>query len=336
MPCLSRRAVLALPLASPALVPALAPALVQAQGSAWRPTQQVRIICPAAAGGTADMMARLLGQHLTQAWGQTAVVDNRSGAGGIIGTQEFLRQPADGHTILSGNIGPQAIAYSLYRNMPYTPARFAPVAGSVRGPNVLVVHPSVPAQTVLEFVAHLKANPGRLAYGSPGIGQSGHLTSVWFSQLTGTEAIHIPFRGAGPAAIELVAGNIQFMWDNLSSGIEQIRGGRVRAIAVSSAERNPQLPDVPTARETMPELAQFEVNTWFGKFYPAGTPAHIVQALNEEMRILAESPSFRQRVEQIGSVSLWGTPEQFSNFVTGEIAKWRGVIQREGLQMDVS
>jgi tripartite-type tricarboxylate transporter receptor subunit TctC len=328
MTSLTRRAALALPLA--------VPALVSARAEGWRPTQQVRIICPAAAGGTADMMARLLAQHLTAAWGQTAVVDNRSGAGGIIGTQEFLRQAPDGHTILSGNIGPQAIGYSLYRNLPYRPESVIPVAGSVRGPNVLVVHPSVPATTIPELVAHLKANPGRLSYGSPGIGQSGHLTSVWFSQLTGTEGIHVPFRGAGPAAIELVAGNIQYMWDNLSSGIEQIRGGRVRAIAVSSAERNPQLPDVPAARETLPELADFEVNTWFGKFYQAGTPNHIVQSLNEQMRILSETDNFKARVAQIGSVSLWGTPEQFANFVNNEIAKWRGVIQREGLQMDVS
>jgi tripartite-type tricarboxylate transporter receptor subunit TctC len=325
---LTRRAALALPLA--------VPALASARAEGWRPTQQVRIICPAAAGGTADMMARLLAQHLTSAWGQTAVVDNRSGAGGIIGTQEFLRQAPDGHTILSGNIGPQAIGYSLYRNLPYRPESVIPVAGSVRGPNVLVVHPSVPATTIPELVAHLKANPGKLSYGSPGIGQSGHLTSVWFSQLTGTEGIHVPFRGAGPAAIELVAGNIQYMWDNLSSGIEQIRSGRVRAIAVSSAERNPQLPDVPAARETLPELADFEVNTWFGKFYQAGTPNHIVQSLNEQMRILSETDTFKARVAQIGSVSLWGTPEQFATFVNNEIAKWRGVIQREGLQMDVS
>jgi len=325
---LTRRAALALPLA--------VPAITSARAEGWRPTQQVRIICPAAAGGTADMMARLLAQHLTAHWGQTAVVDNRSGAGGIIGTQEFLRQPPDGHTILSGNIGPQGIGYSLYRNLPYGPDSVIPVAGSVRGPNVLVVHPSVPATTVPELVAHLKANPGKLSYGSPGIGQSGHLTSVWFSQLTGTEGIHVPFRGAGPAAIELVAGNIQYMWDNLSSGIEQIRGGRVRAIAVSSAERNPQLPNIPAARETLPELADFEVNTWFGKFYQAGTPAPIVQALNEQMRALAETDAFKARVAQIGSVSLYGTPEQFASFVRNEIAKWRGVIQREGLQMDVS
>nr|WP_314072767.1 tripartite tricarboxylate transporter substrate binding protein [uncultured Roseococcus sp.] len=328
MTSITRRAALALPLA--------VPALVSARAEGWRPTQQVRIICPAAAGGTADMMARLLGHHLTSAWGQPAVVENRGGAGGIIGTQEFLRQPADGHTILSGNIGPQAIGYSLYRNYPFTPDMLIPVAGSVRGPNVLVVHPSVPANNVPELVAHLKANPGKLSYGSPGIGQSGHLTSVWFSQLTGTEGIHVPFRGAGPAAIELVAGNIQYMWDNLSSGIEQIRGGRVRALAVSSAERNPQLPDVPALRETMPQLADFEVNTWFGKFYRAGTPAAAVQSLNEQMRVLSESEAFKARVAQIGSVSLWGTPEQFTTFVNSEIAKWRGVIRQEGLQMDVS
>ncbi|TCH96200.1 tripartite tricarboxylate transporter substrate binding protein [Roseococcus sp. SYP-B2431] len=324
----TRRAALALPLA--------APAITSARAADWRPTQQVRIICPAAAGGTADMMARLLGQHLTSAWGQTAVVENRGGAGGIIGTQEFLRAPADGHTILSGNIGPQGIGYSLYRNYPFRPDMVIPVAGSVRGPNVLVVNPSIPANNVAELVAHLKANPGKLSYGSPGIGQSGHLTSVWFSQLTGTQGIHVPFRGAGPAAIELVAGNIQYMFDNLSSGIEQIRGGRVRALAVTSAERNPQLPDVPALRETMPQLGEFEVNTWFGKFYKAGTPPAAVQALNEQMRILAESDGFKARVAQIGSVSLWGTPDQFATFVNNEIAKWRGVIQREGLQMDVS
>ena len=325
---ITRRAALALPLA--------VSAIHSARASDWRPTQQVRIICPAAAGGTADMMARLLGQHLTSAWGQPAVVENRGGAGGIIGTQEFLRLPADGHAILSGNIGPQGIGYSLYRNYPFRPDMLIPVAGSVRGPNVLVVHPSIPANNVAELVAHLKANPGKLSYGSPGIGQSGHLTSVWFSQLTGTQGIHVPFRGAGPAAIELVAGNIQYMFDNLSSGIEQIRGGRVRALAVTSAERNPQLPDVPALRETMPELAEFEVNTWFGKFYRAGTPPAAVQALNEQMRLLAETDNFKARVAQIGSTSLWGTPDQFARFVNGEIAKWSGVIQREGLQMDVS
>ena len=252
MSSITRRAALTGALAMPSLA---MPALVRAQGSEWRPTQTLRIVVPAAPGGTADMSARLLAPYLQSHFGQSCVVENRSGGGGTIGTAEVVRAAPDGHTMLLGNIGPQAIGMSLFRNLPYGRDSLLPVSGTVRGPNVLVVHPSVPANTVPELVAHLKANPGKLSYGSPGVGQSPHLTGVWFNQATGTEAIHVPFRGAGPAAMELVAGNINYMWDNLTSGIQQIRGGRVRALAVSSADRNPQLPDVPAARETMPELA---------------------------------------------------------------------------------
>ena len=210
-----------------------------------------------------------------------------------------------------------------------------PVAGTVRGPNVLVVHPSVPANTVPELVAHLKKNPGKLSFGSPGVGQSPHLTGVWFNQATGTEAIHVPFRGAGPAAMELVAGNIQYMWDNLTSGISQIQGGRVRALAVSSADRNPQLPDVPAARETMPELAKFDVNTWFGIFAPAATPRPVVDSLNAAMKAWHDTDAVKARWREMGGVSLYGTPEQFAAFVANEVEKWGEVIRKEGLQMDL-
>ncbi|HEY4253863.1 MAG TPA: tripartite tricarboxylate transporter substrate binding protein [Roseomonas sp.] len=326
---ITRRAALALPVLA-------APAVARGQ-PAWRPTQPVRIIVPAAPAGTADLVARVLAAFLQQHWhGVSVVVENRSGAGGLIGTQEFLRAPADGHTILSGNIGPQAIAYSLYRNTPYRVEQLLPVAGVVRGPNVLVVHPSVPAHSLPELVAHLKRNPGRISYGSPGVGQSPHLTGVWFNQAVGTESIHVPYRGAGPAMVELVAGNIQYMWDNLTSGIQQVRAGTVRALAVSTADRNAQLPDVPAARETMAELAQFDVSTWFGMFYAAGVPAPAVQALNEAMRAMDATEDMKQRIAQIGGVSLHGTPEAFAGFVRAEIEKWRGVITREGLQLDAN
>lgn len=326
---IARRAVLALPVLA-------APAIALGQ-PAWRPTQPMRIIVPAAPGGTADMVARVLAAFLQQHWsGASVVVENRSGAGGLIGTQEVLRAPADGHTLLSGNIGPQSIAYSLYRNMPYRAEQLLPVAGVVRGPNVLVVHPSVPATSLPELVAHLKRNPGRISFGSPGVGQSPHLTGVWFNQAAGTDSIHIPYRGAGPAMVELVAGNIQYMWDNLTSGIQQVRAGAVRALAVSTAERNAQLPDVPAARETMPELAQFDVSTWFGMFYAAGVPATAVQALNEAMRAMDATPEMKRRIEQIGGISLSGTPEAFAEFVRAEIGKWRSVITREGLQLDAN
>ena len=323
-----------LPRRSALILPALAlPGLARAQ--AWKPAQPIRIVVPAAPGGTADISARLLAPFLQSHFALNCVVENRSGGGGTIGTMEMLRAPADGHTLLLGNIGPQAIAYSLFRNMPYKPADLLPIAGTVRGPNVLVVHPSVPAHTLPELVAHLKANPGKLSYGSPGVGQSPHLTGVWFNQATGTEAIHVPFRGAGPAAIELVAGNINYMWDNLTSGIQQIRAGRVRALAVSSAERNPQLPDVPAARETMPELANFEVNTWFGVFMPAATSPAIAEVMNDAMRQWHQTHEVQARWREMGGTSLYGSLEQFAGFVNNEIAKWGRVIQKEGLQMEV-
>lgn len=326
---LDRRALLALPLAAPALARAQAP-------GGWRPSQPIRIVVPAAPGGTADISARLLAPFLQSHFGANCVAENKSGAGGTIGTMEVVRAAPDGHTLLLGNIGPQAIAHSLFRNLQYRPESLLPVAGTVRGPNVLVVHPSVPAHSVPELVAYLKANPGKISFGSPGVGQSPHLTGVWFNQATGTEAIHVPFRGAGPAAIELVAGNIQYMWDNLTSGIQQIRAGRVRALAVSSADRNPQLPEVPAARETMPELAQFDVNTWFGIFAPAGTPRPIAEALNHAMKLWHETDEVKARWREMGGASLYDSIEGYTAFVNNEIAKWGAVIRKEGLQMEVS
>ena len=323
---INRRAALALPLAMPAI------AAAQAE---WRPTQQIRIVVPAAPGGTTDIMARLLAAHLQARFGSPVVAENRSGAGGVIGTMEVVRAAPDGHTLLSGNIGPQSIAYSLFRNMQYQPTSLLPVCNMIRGPNVLVVHPSVPATTVPEFVAWLKASPGKHSYGSPGIGQSPHLSGVWFHQLTGTEGIHVPFRGAGPAAIELVAGNIQYMFDNLTTGIQQVRAGRVRALAVTSAERNSQLPDVPALRETMAELAPYDVSTWFGIFAPAGTPAPAIARLNAEIRALVEAPEMTARFATMGGIAASGPVEEFAAFVAAEIEKWRNVIRREGLQMDI-
>lgn len=320
------------------LAPLALPVIARAQGDAaeWRPTLPMRIVAPAAPGGTTDIMARMLAQHLQQRFGVNVVADNRSGGGGTIGTMDVLRAPADGLTLLSGNIGPQSIAYSLFRNLQYRPDSLAPVGNMIRGPNALLLHPSIPARTVPEFVAHLKANPGRLAYGSSGVGQSPHLSGVWFTQLTGTEATHVPFRGAGPLMMDLVAGNIQFSFDNLTTSVQQIRAGQVRALAVTSADRNAQLPDLPPLRETMPELANYEVNTWFGMFAHGNTPPAAIRVLNREINALLNTPETRARFAQMGGVAMPGSPDDFSAFVQAEIAKWRGVIQREGLQMDVS
>ena len=328
MTALSRRTIVG------ALIATQAAAGARAQ-SGWRPSETVSIIVPAAPGGTTDIMGRLLADQLQSGWGRNAVVENKSGAGGTIGTMEVVRARPDGHTMLMGNIGPQSIAYTLFRNLPYKPADLIPVSGMIRGPNVLVVHPSVPANTVPEFVRHLKQNPGRLSYGTPGLGQSPHLSGVWFHQLTGTPGVAVHFRGAAPMLTALVGDTVQYSFDNLTTALAQIRDGRVKPLAVTSAERTPQLPDLPAMRETMPELAEYDVSTWFGVFHRAGVPGPAVQAANAEIEALLRQPATRTRFTEMGGDPFYGTPEQFAAFVQQEIAKWRNVIRREGLEVEI-
>ncbi len=330
---LTRRAALGGALALPA-TPLLA-SLAAAQ-AAWKPTQGVKIVVPAAPGGTTDIVARMLAAHLQAAWGQTCVVENKSGAGGVIGSAEVAKAAPDGNTILMGNIGPQSIAYSLYRNMPYGPTGLLPVSNVLTTPNVLVVHPSVPAKTVPEFVAWLKAENGKASYASSGTGQSPHLSAAWFLQLTGTKAQHIPYRGAGPALQDLVAGVTQFFFDNLTTSLEFVRAGKLRALGLTSAARNPLTPDLLPISETMPELKAFDVSAWFGVFLPANTPRPVLDSLNAQMKAWLDDAKTKERFSTMGGFPAYGTPEQFAAFVTAQIALWKGVIDREGLQLDVN
>lgn len=325
----TRRAALAAPLAA-----LLSPRPARAQS--WRPGGQMRILVNAAPGGTTDIMARILAAHLQQRWGAAVVVENKGGGGGTIATAEIARAAPDMLNLLSTNIGPSSIAYSLFRNLPYRPESFQPVSNMIRGPNVLVVHPSVPANSVPELVALLRREPGKLTYGTAGVGQSPHLSAAWFSQLTNTQAVPSHYRGSAPAMLDLLAGNIQFMFDNLSTAIPHIRGGRVRALAVTSAERNPALPDLPALRETMPELAEYEVNTWFGIMAPAGVPADALRTVNLEIKALLEMPATIARFAEMGGVPAYGTPEQFAAFIQAEITKWAAVVRREGVQLDLT
>lgn len=323
---LTRRAAIALPIAIPAT----------ASAQDWRPGQQARIVVPAAPGGTTDVMARLIAAFLQSRWNTPVVVENRSGGGGTIGTMEVVRAAADGRHMLMGNIGPQAIGYSLFRNLQYRPDSLVPVANVIRGPNVLVLHPSVPARSVPEFVAWLKAQGNRASYGTSGMGQSPHVSGVWFNQLAGTQAEAVHFRGAGPLLIDLLAGNVQFAFDNLTSSIDHIRGGRLRGLGVTSADRSPQLPDLPAIRETMPELAAYDVSTWFGLFMPAGVPADAVRTVNAEIQAMLAQPDTQGRFAQMGGVPAPGSPADFAAFVQAEGRKWAEVIRREGLQMDAT
>jgi tripartite-type tricarboxylate transporter receptor subunit TctC len=322
---LTRRGALAAPLAALPLA---------ARAQSWRPPGQVRIIVPAAAGGTTDIMARLLAQFLQPRWSQPVVVENRAGAGGTIGTLEMVRARPDGTTLMLGNIGPQAIAYSLFRNMPYRAEQIVPIAGTIAGPNVLVVNSTVPARTVAELAAMLRAQPGRIPYASTGVGQSTHLSPVLMLQMLNAEAIHVPHRGSAPAQIDLLGGNVAFMIDNLTGIMGHIQSGRVRALAVTSRERNAMLPDVPAMRETMPELANYEVNTWFGLFGPAGLPAEAVASLNAEVAAMIALPETERRFAELGGFPMRGSATDFAAFVRSETTKWAEVIRKEGLLLD--
>lgn len=323
---ITRRAALAAPLLALSGV---------ASAQSWRPPGPTRIIVPAAAGGTTDIMGRLLAQFLQPRWpGIPVVVENRTGAGGTIGTLEMVRARPDGTTLMLGNIGPQAIAYSLFRNMPYRADQIAPIAGTIAGPNVLVVNPSVEARSVAELATLLRARPGQIAYASTGVGQSTHLSPVLMLQMLNAQAIHVPHRGSAPAQLDILAGNVAFLIDNLTGIIGHIQAGRVRALAVTSKERHPLLPDVPAMRETMPELANYEVNTWFGLFGPAGLPREAVASLNAEVMAMLALQDTQRRFTELGGVPMPGDAEAFAAFVRSETTKWAEVVRKEGLQLD--
>ena len=326
----SRRNVLA---ASAALVvPAIWPHGARAN---WRPTENVRVIVPAAAGGSTDVMGRMLAAHLQTAWGQSTVVENRSGGGGTIGTAEVARLKGDGHTILVGNPGPNAIAYSIFKNLSYKPDQLQPVSNMIRIPNIVCAHPSVPIKTIPELVAYLKANPDKLNYGSSGVGQSPHLTGAWFLQLTGLKMQHVPFRGAGPALQAALAGDIQILFDNLFPSLPQVLDGKLNGLAVTTPERSDEAPNVAAMRETAPELEKFDVSSWFGVFYPKSAPSDAVDALNAEIKTILSKDETKKTIKAMGARPDYGTPAQFQQFVEAETAKFKSIIDKEGLQMDV-
>jgi tripartite-type tricarboxylate transporter receptor subunit TctC len=302
----------------------------------WRPTETVRLIVPAAAGGSTDVMGRMLAAHLQTAWGQSAIVENRSGGGGTIGTAEVARNKGDGHTILVGNPGPNAIAYSIFRNLTYRADQLQPVSNLIRIPNIVSAHPAVPIKSIADLIAYIKANPDKLNYASSGVGQSPHLTGAWFLQLTGLKMVHVPFRGAGPALQAALAGDIQILFDNLYPTLPQVQAGKLTALAVTTQERSASAPDIPTIRESAPELAKFDVSSWFGIFLPRSAPAPIVDALNKEIKIFLEREDTGKNTAAMGARTDYGTPQQFSDFVQAETAKFGAIIKQEGLQMDVN
>ena len=302
------------------------------------PNRPVKIIVPFAPGGPTEFIIRLTADRLTGMLGQAFVIENRpGGGGGTVGAKSVAVAEPDGYTLLFSSPGPLVTAAAIYKNLDYDPIKsFAPIAMVIYAPQMLVVHPSVPATTVPEFVAWLKAQDGKVSYASSGTGQSPHLSGAWFLQLTGTKAEHIPYRGAAPALQDLTAGVTQFFFDNLTTGIEFVRAGKLRALGITSAQRNPLTPELVPICETMPELKPFDVSTWFGVFLPAGTPRPIVDSLNTQMKIWLDDAKTQERFKSMAGFPVYGTPEQFDAFVNAQIALWKSVIDKEGLKLDVN
>ncbi len=309
-------------------------AAAQAQGGAPAyPAKAIRYVVPFPAGGTTDILARMLGQKLTEAWGQQVIIDNRPGAGGNVGSEIASKAPADGYTILGGTVSSHSINTSLYSKMPYHPLKdFAPVTTIAMVPNVLVVHPSVPAKNVKEFITFAKARPGQLRYASAGNGTSQHLSGELFSMLTGTKMIHVPYKGSAPASAELMGGQVELSFENSTVAVPFINAGKMRALGVTTAKRTGALPGVPTLAEA--GVPGYEVSSWQGVFAPAGTPPEIVRKLNAELVRIIGLPDFQKRLADIGAEPVGNTPEQFTDFIRTEIAKWEKVVKASGARVD--
>jgi tripartite-type tricarboxylate transporter receptor subunit TctC len=326
----SRRALIRLAAVS-GLLGAGSTARAQASGF---PNKPLRLIVPFPAGGTTDIIGRAVAQEFTRVLGQQAVVENRAGAGGNIGSEMVAKSPADGYTLLVNTVGTHGINQALYQKLPFDPVKdFAPVSLVAMVPNVLVVHPSVPAQNVKELIALAKSKPGRLNYASSGNGTSIHLAAELFKSMTGTFITHIPYRGSAPALTDLLAGQCDLMFDNLPSALPHIRSGKLRALGLTSAKPSAALPGVPTI-EQAGGLAGYEASAWFGIMAPAGTPPEIVNRLQQVIARGLQQPEMRDRLAGQGAEPVGNTPEQYGTYIKAELDKWAKVVKASGAKID--
>jgi tripartite-type tricarboxylate transporter receptor subunit TctC len=297
------------------------------------PSRPIRLVVPFPAGGTTDILAREAAQKLTEALGQAVVVDNRPGAAGNIGSDLVAKSAPDGYTLLMGTVGTHAINPSLYSKMPYDHVKdFAPVVLVAGVPNVLVVNPTLPVNSVADLIKLAKDKPGQINFASSGSGTSIHLSGELFKTMAGVDMTHVPYKGSSPALTDLIGGQVQIMFDNLPSALPQIKGGRLRAIAVTSLKRAPVLPDIPTINES--GLPGFEASSWFGVLAPAGTPAAIVARINTEVNKWLQSADAREKLLGQGAEAAGGSPEQFANHIRAESAKWAKVVKASGAKVD--
>ena len=298
------------------------------------PSKPIRMVVPFTPGGSTDILARTIGQKLTEAWGQPVIVENVPGAGGSIGADKAAKAAADGYTLLMGHIGTLAVNPSIYPNLSYDPIKsFVPVAWVAKVPNVLVVHPSIAAKSVAELVVLAKASPGKLNYGSGGNGSAAHIATEYLKLKSGTQLVHVPYRGTAPAVTDLVAGQIQVMFTGAPAVMQFVKSGQLRALAVSSNARLDALPDLPTVVESgMKELAGFEADQWYGVVAPVGTPAAVVAKLNAQINQALASTEMKTRLQSEGAVATPVSSVAFGELIAREIERWRPVVKAGNIQ----
>ena len=297
------------------------------------PTKPVRFVITFPAGGPTDVVVRLVGERLTQAWGQPMIIDNRGGAGGIVGTEIVAHAAPDGYTFLVGTAGGMTINPALQSKLSYDPFRdFVPVAMLVQNPQILVAHPGVPAKNVKELVAWAKANPGKINFASAGTGTATHLGLELFKLTTGIDAVHVPYKGGAPATTDLIAGQVQLLFVSIPSVLPHVKGGRLRALAVSTPKRSASAPDVPTVAEQ--GYPGFDYSNWNALFAPAKTPAPIVKKVNASVVNALRQPDVAQRLSSQGADPAPGTPEELGRYMKADAEKWRKVIKAAGIKPD--
>jgi tripartite-type tricarboxylate transporter receptor subunit TctC len=313
-------------LISLALGMVLSAASAQAQ-TAW-PTKPIRMIVGFAAGGSTDVTARIIAQALSERLGQPVVIENRTGAGGNIGADAVAKADPDGYTLLMTTSSTFAANPSLYKSLPFDVQKdFAPIALTAFIPNLLVVNPSVPSSNVADFIAYLRANPGKLNFGSAGNGTSQHLSGELFNSLAGVQMVHVAYRGGAPAVSDLLSGQLQVIFAPLVEVIQQVRAEKLKALGITTAKRSPLLPEVPTIAETLPG---YEITLWNGLLAPANTPPEIVEKINRATSDALRSAEVKAKLAEQGSEPVGGTPAEFKSFIASELVKWRGLVQVSG------
>jgi len=309
----------------------LMPAVAQAQAA--YPSKTITIIVPFAAGGTTDILARIVAQYMGTELGESVIVDNKAGAGGNIGGQVAAKAPADGHTLFMGTVGTHAINASLYNKMPFDPIKdLAPITRVAMVPNLLVANPSQPFKTVKEMIAYAKANPGKLNFGSSGNGSSIHLSGELFKSMAKVEMQHVPYKGSAPAVSDLLGGQIAIMFDNMPSAYPHVKAGKLRALAVTTANRSPQLPNVPTIAEA--GVPGYQATSWFGMYAPAGTPPEVLAKLNTTLVKVLANAEVKKKLAEQGAEPYSEKPEQFAAFIQKESVKWGKVVKDSGASVD--